>query len=167
VCGTQEWDLLNPIVLAASIRHDAELAILEDLVDVRQALEGQMAAEAAERADRKQLDRIETAFNQLFAEEQDPARFLRADLDFHDAIMAASGNRLARAVIHTINTEAFRSLRYIGETTHQDCVDSNVEHRHIYEALTAKDGPATADAMRGHILRSWRHRRPMRPEDKR
>ena len=167
VCGTQEWDLLNPIVLAASIRHDAELAILEDLVDVRQALEGQMAAEAAERADRKQLDRIETAFNQLFAEEDDPARFLRADLDFHDAIMAASGNRLARAVIHTINTEAFRSLRYIGETTHQDCVDSNVEHRSILAALLAKDGPATADAMRGHILRSWRHRRPIRPEDRR
>jgi DNA-binding FadR family transcriptional regulator len=167
VCGTEEWDLLNPIVLAASIRHDAELAILEDLVDVRQALEGQMAAEAAERADRKQLDRIETAFNQLFAEEQDPARFLRADLDFHDAIMAASGNRLARAVIHTINTEAFRSLRYIGETTHQDCVDSNVEHRRIFEALAAKDGADAADAMRGHILRSWRHRRPIRPEDKR
>ena len=97
----EEWDLLNPVVLAASIRHDAELAILEDLIDVRQALEGQMAAEAAERADAKQLDRIETAFNHLFAEEEDPARFLRADLDFHDAIMAASGNRLARAVIHT------------------------------------------------------------------
>jgi DNA-binding FadR family transcriptional regulator len=167
VCGTEEWDLLNPVVLAASIRHDAELAILEDLIDVRQALEGQMAAEAAERADAKQLDRIESAFNHLFAEEEDPARFLRADLDFHDAIMAASGNRLARAVIHTINTEAFRSLRYIGETTHQDCVDSNVEHRLIFEMLAAKDGVGAADAMRSHILRSWRHRRPVRPEDRR
>ena len=167
VCGAEEWDLLNPIVLAASIRHDAELAILEDLVDVRQALEGQMASEAAEKAERKQLDRIETAFNQLFAEEEDAARFLRADLDFHDAIMAASGNRLARAVIHTINTEAFRSMRYIGETTHQDCVDSNVEHRRIFDALLARDGAEAAEAMRAHILRSWRHRRPIRPEDKR
>src|SRR5438445_4333733 len=30
----EDWDLLDPVVLAAFIRHDAELAILEDLVDV-------------------------------------------------------------------------------------------------------------------------------------
>jgi DNA-binding FadR family transcriptional regulator len=166
VCGADGWDLLNPVVLAASIRHDAELDILDDLIDVRQALEGQMAAEAAEHADAKQLDRIESAFTHLFAEEEDPARFLRADLDFHDAIMAASGNRLARAVIHTVNTEAFHSLRYLGETTQQDCVDSNVEHRRIYERITDRDGPGAADAIRAHILRSWRHRRPSRPDDR-
>jgi len=166
VSGADEWDLLNPVVLAATIRHDAELAILEDLVDVRQALEGQMAASAAEHADAKQLDRIESAFTHLFAEEEDPVRFLRADLDFHDAIMAASGNRLARAVIHTINAEAFHSLRYLGETTHKDCVDSNVEHRLIHDRIMARDAAGAAEAMRGHILRSWRHRRPTRPDDR-
>ncbi len=76
------------------------------------------------------------------------------------AILAASGNRLAREVIHTISTEAFRSMCYIGETTHQDCVDSNVEHRLIFEKLMTKDGVGAADAMRSHILRAWRHRRP-------
>ena len=45
-----DWDLLNPLVLAAVVRHDAENAILEDLVDVRRALEAQMAGQAAIRA---------------------------------------------------------------------------------------------------------------------
>jgi DNA-binding GntR family transcriptional regulator len=42
----EDWDLLDPVVLAASIRHDAERAILEDLIDVRRALEGHMAGQA-------------------------------------------------------------------------------------------------------------------------
>ena len=160
VRGSVEWDLLNPVVLAASVRHDAELAILEDLVDVRRALESQMAGQAAIRAGAQHLRRIETALHQLFAEMADPARFLRADLDFHDAIMAASGNRFALAVVHTINTEAFSSLRYIGDPTGQDCQDSNVQHQAIYDRLAANDAEGAAVAMNDHILGSWHRRRP-------
>jgi len=92
-----------------------------------------MAAQAAKTFRRPTPEADRSGLQASLCEETDATRFLRADLDFHDAIMAASGNRLARAVIHTINTEAFRSIRYIGETTHKDCVDSNVEHRAIYE----------------------------------
>jgi DNA-binding FadR family transcriptional regulator len=156
----EEWDLLNPVVLAATVRHDAEFAILEDLVDVRRALESQMASQAAQRADGKYLRRIETTFEHLIAEVDDTARFFRADLDFHDAIMAASGNRLGRAVIHTINTEAFRSMRYIGEPSRADCEVSNAEHRVIFDCLLAKDSDGAAKAMSDHIIGSWHKRRP-------
>jgi DNA-binding FadR family transcriptional regulator len=162
VLGAEEWTLLNPVVLAASVRHDAELAILEDLVDVRRALEAQMAGQAAEHVNAKNLRRIEVAFGRLLAEVDDTGRFLRADLDFHDAIMIASGNRLGRAVVNTINVEAFRSLRYIGETTHADCEISNVEHQAIYDRLLARDAAGASTAMGDHILRSWLKRRPAR-----
>jgi DNA-binding FadR family transcriptional regulator len=162
VLGAEEWDLLNPVVLAASVRHDAELAILEDLVDVRRALEAQMAGQAAEQANARNIRRIEVAFGRLFAQVDDTARFLQADLDFHDAIMVASGNRLGRAVVNTINGEAFRSMRYIGETTRADCEISNVEHQAIYDRLLARDAAGAATAMDDHILRSWLNRRPTR-----
>ena len=164
VRSSDDWDVLNPVVLAASVRHDAELAILEDMVATRRALEAQMAAQAAERADPPHLSRIEAAFALLLAEESDPARYLRADLEFHDTIMVASGNRLGRAVVRTINAEAFRSLRYIGETTVKDCQDSNAEHRRIHERLRAGDAEGAAQAMSDHIQRSWLHRRPAPPE---
>jgi DNA-binding FadR family transcriptional regulator len=162
-----EWDLLNPMVLAATVRHDAEFAILEDLADVCTALESQMASQAARCADAKHLRRIETTFAHVVAEVGDTARFLCADLDFHDAIMAASGNRLARAVIHTINTEAFRSMGHIGEPSREDCEVSNAEHRVILDCLLAKDGDGAALAMSDHIIGSWRTRRPrtQRPDD--
>ncbi|MDX6353033.1 MAG: hypothetical protein QOF84_7823, partial [Streptomyces sp.] len=50
------------VELAASVRHDAEPAILEDRVATRRALEAQMAAQAADRADPPLLRRIEAAF---------------------------------------------------------------------------------------------------------
>ncbi|HEY0498795.1 MAG TPA: FCD domain-containing protein [Kutzneria sp.] len=160
---TEDWDLLDPVVLAASIRHDAELSILEDLVDVRRALESQMAAQAAERAGAEHLRRIGTALRHVTDEVADASRFYRADLEFHDEIMAASGNRLARAVIRTVNAEAFRSLRYIGDPTLADLEQSNREHRAIYERLIAKDAEGAAAAMDDHIGQSWQKRRPRRP----
>ncbi|MFC0431248.1 FadR/GntR family transcriptional regulator [Kutzneria buriramensis] len=160
VRATEDWDLLDPIVLAASIRHDAERSILEDLVDVRRALESQMTAQAAERADAEHLRRIGIALRHVTDEVADASRFFRADIEFHDEIMAASGNRLARAVIRTVNAEAFRSLRYIGEPTLADFEQSNREHRAIYERLIARDAEGAAQAMNEHIRDSWEKRRP-------
>jgi DNA-binding FadR family transcriptional regulator len=160
VRDVENWDLLNPVVLAASVRHDAERSILEDLVSVRRALESQMAGQASRTATDAQLAHIEVALARVQAEEDNTARFFRADLAFHDAIMEASGNRFARAVIHTVNTEAFRSLRYIGEPTREDCHQSNLEHQEILDQLRAHDETAAAGAMDRHILGSWLKRRP-------
>lgn len=156
----EDWDLLDPVVLAASIRHDAERSILEDLVDVRRTLESQMAGQAAVIADDEHMRRIRAALERLYTEVDDPARFLRADLDFHYAIMAASGNRLGRAVVQTINTEAFHSLRYIGEPTRADCVESNVGHQAVFDRIEAGDEQGAARAMNDHILGQWLARRP-------
>ncbi|HZC70137.1 MAG TPA: FadR/GntR family transcriptional regulator [Jatrophihabitans sp.] len=155
-----DWDLLNPVVLAASVRHDAERSILEDLVSVRRALESQMAGQAARAASEAQLTDIETALRQVQAEDQDGTRFFRADLAFHDAIMEASGNRFARAVIRTVNNEAFRSMRYIGAPTHADYQQSNREHQEIFDQLHARDATKATRAMDNHIYESWLKRKP-------
>lgn len=160
VRDVDDWDLLNRVVLAAFVRHDAELAILEDLIDARRALESQMAGQAALRADKEHMQHIQAALEQLYAEEDDPARYLRADLAFHHAIMTASGNRLGRAIVQTINAEAFHSLRYIGEPTRADCRESNIAHQAIFDSIAANDEQGAAQAMNDHILGSWLKRRP-------
>ncbi|GAA1875336.1 FadR/GntR family transcriptional regulator [Lapillicoccus jejuensis] len=155
-----DWDLFNPTVLSAVIRHDAELAILEDLVDVRSALEAQMAGQAAQRADQRQRELLTERMALLEQEVGDPARYLRADVDFHDAVMQASGNRLGRAMIHTLQMEAYRSLRYVGDPTAAEMRLSNVAHRAVHDAVLAGDAEAAQDAMREHIIGSWHRRRP-------
>jgi DNA-binding FadR family transcriptional regulator len=136
------------------------MAILDDLIDTRCALESQMAAQAAERATDAEVEAISAHMARLYDEVDDPARYLRADLAFHDAIMRASGNRLARAVIHTINAEAFRSFRYLGETTPADCRESNVAHQAIHDRIVARDTGGADTAMTDHIRGSWHRRRP-------
>ncbi|MDQ1732544.1 MAG: hypothetical protein QOK10_2703 [Pseudonocardiales bacterium] len=160
VRSVEDWDLLSPVVLSASVRHDAERSILEDLISVRRALESQMAAEASRSATEAQLGHIEETLSKLLAEDHDTARFFRADLAFHDAIMEVSGNRFGRAVIRTVNTEAFRSLRYIGEPTLEDMRQSNREHQEIFKRLRARQDAKAAQAMDQHIIESWLKRRP-------
>jgi GntR family galactonate operon transcriptional repressor len=155
-----EWRLLDPVVLAATVRHDAESAILDDLVDVRRALEAQMAARAATRATAADLAAIEAAMARLEAETEDPARYLVADVAFHDAVMAASGNRLGRATVRTLTAEAFRSLRYVGDPTAADCRHSNEAHRAVLAHVRARDAEAAGSAMNDHILEAWQRRRP-------
>jgi GntR family galactonate operon transcriptional repressor len=155
-----EWDLLDPAVLAAVVDHDEELAILDDVIDLRRALEGEMAAKAAGRLTPADRDRLTVLMNRLDEETGNPDTYLDLDVEFHDVIIDASGNRLGRAVIHTVNAEAFGSVRYIGTPTTRDREQSNIGHHKIYEALLAGDGDAASAAMREHILQSWLRRRP-------
>ena len=53
------------------------------------------------------------------------------DLEFHDVIMRASGNRLGRAVVRAIQFEARTSDRYNGYPKRVDCETSNVGHAQI------------------------------------
>jgi GntR family galactonate operon transcriptional repressor len=159
-----DWDLLAPVVLSAVVRHDAELSILEDLVDVRRSLESQMAAQAAERATEQERTLICERMTILEKELDDPQRYLAADVAFHDSILAASGNRLGRAIIHTLTEEAYRSMRYVGDPSGAELELSNVAHREIRDAILAGDDAGAADAMNRHIIGSWHRRRPTRHE---
>jgi DNA-binding FadR family transcriptional regulator len=155
-----EWDLANPIVLAATIRHDAQLAILEDLIDMRRALESQMAAHAAVRANAEELRAITAAYDRCIVAVSEPAVHLDADLAFHDTVMRASRNRLSRVATNKLLEEALRSLRYLGDTTPQDFERSNAGHKAIVDAIAAHDAEAAAAAMNEHIVGSWLRRRP-------
>lgn len=161
-----DWDLLNPLVLAAVVRHDAENAILEDLVDVRRALEAQMAGQAATRATADQQALIVERMAALDAAIPDAAEYLRADVAFHDSILAASGNRLGRAMIHNLTVEAYRSLRYVGDPDERELHISNEAHHAICDAVLSGDGDEAQRLMDAHILEAWHRRRPQ-PERRR
>ena len=94
VAAPAEWNLLDPMVLEASVRHDKDLRVLDDLVEVRRVLESEMARQAAVKAtlsDRAEMKRL---LDQMAAEAVTPDDHVLTDLEFHNAIMRASGNRL-------------------------------------------------------------------------
>jgi len=159
IAMTDEWNLLDPMVLEASIRHDRDLRILDDVVRVRRVLESEMAREAAVKStpgDREDMPRL---LEQLTTDEATPERHMLTDLEFHDAIMRVSGNRLGRAIVRAIHSEARMSDRYNGYPDRADCVASDVGHAQIYDRITAADPEGAAAAMSLHIQGSWLARR--------
>jgi GntR family transcriptional regulator, galactonate operon transcriptional repressor len=155
-----EWNLLDPAVLAALVAHDDDLAILDEIIRLRCELEGAMATRAATRIDEGQRSTLAGLLAQLDTATADPDRYLDLDVAFHDVIMNASASPLSRAIIATLNTQVFGSGSYIGKPTDADREQSNREHHAILAALLAADGELAARAMSDHIARSWLRRRP-------
>lgn len=159
VAPGDDWNLLDPLVLEASIRHDHQLRMLDDIVDVRRVLESQMARQAAVHATEQDLGELQRLIAKLAEEVKTPGVYIVTDVDYHDAVMRASGNRLGRAVVRTIHAEARASNRYNGQPRRADCEASNAGHIKIYERIAARDPDGAAVAMSEHILGSWLSRR--------
>ena len=159
VAVPDEWNLLDPMVLEASVRHDKDLRLLDDLVDVRRVLETQMARQAAAKATASDQAELRRLLDQLAVQVITPEVHVLTDLEFHDAIMRASGNRLGQAIVRTIHSEARASDRYTGYPQRSDCEAANVGHRRIYECILAGDSEGAGEAMSEHILSSWLARR--------
>ena len=156
----EEWNLLDPIVLAALIDHDDDLGTLDEIIGLRRQLEGTMANRAADRLDDGLRATLSALLAQLEASTDDPDQYLDLDVAFHEVIMGASQSPLSRAIIATLNSQAFVSGPYIGHPTTADRVKSNAGHREIFEALMAGNGDGAERAMSDHILQSWLRRRP-------
>jgi DNA-binding FadR family transcriptional regulator len=156
----EEWNLLDPTVLASRVAHDDELEILDEIITLRCQLEGAMAARAATRLDEEQLAQIAAVLGELDGACDDPDRYLDLDVAFHELIMSASASPLSRAVIATLNSQAFGSGPYIGRPTTGDREKSNAAHHEIFQALVERLPDAASQAMNEHIHQAWIRRRP-------
>jgi GntR family galactonate operon transcriptional repressor len=154
------WNLLDPVVLEAQIRHDRDLHILDDLVDVRAALECDMAARCARLIGPDVARALADQLLFLGTFLEDPQRYAAEDVTFHEMIMNASGNRLGYAIIRSIHAKARLSGQYNGTPSREDLATSYGEHQRIGQAILDKDPEAAATQMRLHIVESWARRRP-------
>lgn len=160
VSAQEAWNLLDPELLAAIVRHDEQYEILDQLIMVRTALESQMAGDAARRANAADLHDLTELMAQLDASTKTPEQMDDVDVAFHERIMLASGNQLARAIVRTVHAEARRSIRYSGKASVSDRELSNSQHRAVLAAIAAGDADEAATRMTAHITEAWERRRP-------
>jgi GntR family galactonate operon transcriptional repressor len=162
VCPSVSWDMIDTIVLSALVANDESLAILDELVSVRAALERDMAITAAGAATPEQIEAIKTALRKMERTADDSGEFSLADAAFHDTVMITSGNRLGRAIVTSIHDKARTTGRYHGTTSAVYTAMTLDEHRAIVTAIESGDGPGAGTAMYDHITGSWARRRPLR-----
>ena len=153
------WNTLDSVVLTALIKHDETLGILDELSVVRAQLESVMAAEAAQLRSADALDNLDRALQRMRESTNDEDAFRSADVEFHEAVMELSGNRLASNIARTLMQRALESSRYHGVDTPDAFLVTVREHEAIHAAVTAGDQVRAQEAMNSHILEAWRRRR--------
>ncbi len=82
---------------------------------------------------------------------EDIARYLQVDDEFHETIVAAAENRRLTRAYRTLSRELDR-FRHFTSYRYEGRVDQSLgEHRAICSALARRDAPAAADALVAHI----------------
>ncbi len=156
------WDMLDPVVLAALFQREDGLVYLDNLSEIRSLLEGAMAAKAAEHRTPDTIAELTAQMDKLESLISTPAAYVHEDVAFHDIIMRISGDRLSKAVIDGVQSEALRNHGYSGKLNVEHVRATHAAHMTIYDAIVAGDGEGAATAMRRHIEDSWARRRAAR-----
>ncbi|MGQ0457945.1 MAG: FadR/GntR family transcriptional regulator [Hyphomicrobium sp.] len=126
------------------------------LIEVRAALEPQMARLAVLHASQVDLDKLQALVDELKAAEKaaDSERYAAADEQFHLAIAAATSNPLMVWLYEQINIIRTHSLW--GEMrqkiiTSENMRLYNVQHAAVVRAIQARDAGAAAETMVRHM----------------
>jgi len=128
---------------------------IEEIFDIRLALEPTAARRAAEHATDAQREQVREAFEAMRVATDDEARFWVADHAVHDSLLRAGGNQRAATIIERLRattallgpptTTAGRTLSEIRD-----------EHEPIVTAILRRDGDAAEQAMRDHLEHTGR-----------
>ncbi len=133
---------------------------LEDLIEgfqVRLMLEVPVARQAAAvRAD-ADIERVRAAYEAFrqIAETGDPAATLRADRDFHLALLTTSGNHRVVKILEDLrNVVLLTGVETVPKS--RSSREAFADHADIYEAFVAGEAEKAGQAMRRHIVNTAR-----------
>ena len=131
---------------------DPSLETIKDWLRVQGALEalaGELACAEATDPQISEIERLNNAIKQA-RDKGGQLDSFRRDMAFHDAIVAASGNRALLKTHATYNARLWR-VRFLSSqrTAGQD--DTRREHLEIVSALKARNSTAAQRALRQHL----------------
>jgi len=121
-----------------------------DLIEVRELLEPEIAALAAQRATEKHLEIMRQAIARMDASLDDAQAFIEADSDFHIALAEAAGNELLSLMLDTI-VDLLHELRLRIFHVPGGPQRGQYYHRQILEAVLARDPEQARRSMRAHM----------------
>src|SRR5829696_3918805 len=129
-----------------------------EMFEARLALEMSIAGLAAERATSEQMTLLAEEIAGMYASLEEPEQYLVHDMQFHQTVAAASGNRILTSLMNMVATILFD---YRSKTVKRatDLKESAEQHHNIYRALRERDSEAARRAMRDHLLETQRAQR--------
>lgn len=125
-----------------------------DLLEMRETLEVKAAALAAERGTDEDLALISSCLDRLHSavEAGDAESVIAADACFHEAVGAASGNRILAESLLSLNNLQVETRRVVVSLPGR-LRRMIPEHHAVARAILARDAEAAAKAMFAHVRR--------------
>jgi GntR family transcriptional repressor for pyruvate dehydrogenase complex len=146
--------LLEVTGFAMQLMRDHEVL---EMFELRAILEGAAAALASARITDEQRGALALRLSELDAATT-PEVLLEADIAFHAAIAAATGNAMMESLLAMFSARTYRA-RYLnaGLDLEQALPNSRVAHRRIFEAVVSRDAEAARAVASAHVLSvaSW------------
>ena len=125
---------------------------MNDVLEVRRALDALCVELACERITPEELDNLKEACGKFEQATQagDIQEIARADVALHDIIVQATGNQRLIQLVNNLAEQMYRyRFEYIKDASqHKRLVE---EHRIIYESIRKKDKKTAAEAAKTHI----------------
>lgn len=150
VLATAQWHVFDSDVLHWTLQAQPSLALLQEFTELRAGVEPEAASLAARRGQPDHLAAIGGALERLRLAgvgQDDP---LVADIEFHSAILAASGNRFFIQLTPFIQTALRVSISCTNQLKGVVAGDYG-DHKRVYDAIIAGNTESAAKAM-GQLL---------------
>jgi DNA-binding FadR family transcriptional regulator len=154
VCPGSDWNVLDADVLSWINDKGPDEVFLLELVEMRVAVETEASALAADRCVPQEVECIRLAFERMVAAADGLDDPIAADLAFHKAIVAASGNRFMKPLVAIVSSALRFSFRFTNEIT-GTIVGDLESHERILLAIEAGDAVEARQAVRD-LLQSVR-----------
>jgi len=152
------WDMFSPDVLSAVLEGEHGAEVLGEYLECRRLLEIGAAGLAAERAKAADLAALSAALEHMRATAErapgNPAAedlYHQADIDFHHAVIRATGNRALGRMTEPVHRALAAARRPLARPEVR-LARSLPEHQRILTAIAARDAVGAREAMREHLL---------------
>ena len=126
---------------------------MEDVLEVRTALEELAVKDACDHITDAQLSELKKASNEFkkaLLEGKDLVTCADADMHFHDVILSATNNRRLIQMLNNLSEQMYRyRFEYIKDFSQHDRVVE--EHKVIYQAIVKKDKETASNMAKVHI----------------
>lgn len=125
---------------------------IADICEIRLRLEGLAARWAAERADQAGIQSLKDTLDlqEFYTLKQDPESIKNADSRFHQTIYALCGSHSMQDTLEPLHRKLLK-YRRVSVSAQSRAEKSLEEHRAIYEAIAAHDGPRAESLTICHV----------------
>ncbi|GAA3788961.1 FadR/GntR family transcriptional regulator [Qipengyuania pelagi] len=141
-----DWNLFDPDVLRWLLERKFSVQLLRQFNELRVAVEPQAAKLAAQRARPVQVAAIANGLERMRAAEQNEDDALESDIEFHVAILNASGNPFFVQFRDVVETALRTSIRFTNRVAGRTA--SIEDHERVLSAIAAGDPDRAVTMMR-------------------